>query len=894
MTPTFSPSRESPLQRLTVVVEGPLAFRMRRWQAARAGESGLQIYTLAQMAARLAGGFYRPALSEELEPAITAAFAAGGFQEIETMRQLPGVTRSAQRTLSQVWAADLILGPLASASPRVADLALLERRVLEALPPAVLAPRELRDLALHHVHLAPAILGPVVLEEVSAVVPVWRPLLRALREFVPLSWLDPAGDVEWFPGEIIRSAPKSMPTPEVVSCADPHAEAVEALRWARELIASGQARPQEIALCAPSTEPWDEHLVTLVRNAELPVCFSNGVPALSTHEGQACAALADVLLHGLSQDRIRRLMGHARRSGAPLEHLPQDWAYGLQPDATLYQLDQWRRALAAAHARRPSTVDVVAVLLPVLEMLSSGPAAAVRAGEALLNRGARILWLRALRSAPAHALEFSMGAMHVSDNRDPCASIVWCPASHLVGAARPWVRLLGLNSGQWPRRTGDDPWLPDHILPHRTLDPDPITEQDRRAFERLRARASGGCVFSRSRRDAQGRALSISPLIVAHAELTSALQRGRIPAHAFSDSDRLLARPREALATPHLAGALDCWRAWHSRDVGPHDGVVRADHHRIRAAVTRVQSATSLRLLLRDPLAFVWRYALGWSFSVEEEEPLTLNARDFGELVHELLRLAVNQLEPEPGYFKATSAQVHQALQAAVAATRTQWPLERAIPPPLLWDHTLQEAEHLAARALAFERDVQAATRCWTEVPFGQAEIPTGAWPWDPTTPVQIPGTDFFIRGNIDRLDLRWDGKAVRLSDYKTGAEPKGAESIVIGGGAELQRVTYAIAARQLLPQVQQVAARLVFLGQATPSAHKISHLDQAIAALARYVTSAAELLLQGKALPGLSERQPGDDFRLAFPADMDSYVTRKAPQIRRCVGTFAQVWKAP
>lgn len=896
MDASFNPARQSPLSRRTVVVEGPLAFHMRRWRAARAGESGLQIYTLAQLAARLAGGFCRPAVAEELEPAITAAFAAGGFAEIDAMRLLPGVTRSALRTLNQVWAADVPLAELAPTSARVADLALLEQRVLEALPAAVLPARQLRDLAMRQVQLAPAILGPVALEDVATVAPVWQPLLRALGACVPLRWDNPASwGTAWFPGDTTLSAPVGGAAPPgVVSCADPHAETVEALRWVRELIASGRAKPEDIALCAPSTEPWDEHLVTLARSADLPVCFSNGVPALSTQEGQACAALADVLLHGLSQDRIRRLLGHARRSGGPLEHLPHDWARGLQAEATLYHLDQWQRALAAAHARHPTDVNVPAMLMPILEVLTSGAAAAERAGEMLLSRTAKMLWLRALRSAPPHALEFSLAAMHVRDDRDPCASVVWCPASHLLGAPRPWVRMLGLNSGQWPRRTAEDPWLPDHVLPHRTLDPDPITEQDRRAFERLRARASGGCVLSRSRRDAQGRALSSSPLIADHIELTRALQRGRVPEHAFCESDRLLARAPEAFATPRLAAARECWQAWHRAELTTHDGLMRAGHARIRAAVGRVQSATSLRLLLRDPLAFVWRYALGWSFSVEEEEPLTLSARDFGELVHEVLRRAVNQLEPEPGYFRATSAQVEHAVQRAAMDTRAQWPLERAVPPPLLWDHTLQEARQLAARALSFEREVQAATRCWTEVPFGEPEMPSGEWPWNPTTAVVIPGTAVCIRGNIDRLDLRWDGKAMRLCDYKTGAEPKAAESIVIGGGAELQRVIYAIPARQLLPEAQQLAARLVYLGQDTPTAHRLPNLDQAISTLAHYVNGASDLLEAGRALPGLRERQPGDDFRLAFPADLEGYIRLKRASISRSFGKFTQLWSAP
>ena len=52
----------------TVIVEGPLALRMRRFAAARDGETGLQIMTLPLLAARLAGGFSRPAGPEDLAP----------------------------------------------------------------------------------------------------------------------------------------------------------------------------------------------------------------------------------------------------------------------------------------------------------------------------------------------------------------------------------------------------------------------------------------------------------------------------------------------------------------------------------------------------------------------------------------------------------------------------------------------------------------------------------------------------------------------------------------------------------------------------------------------------------------------------------------------------------
>jgi hypothetical protein len=71
------------MNRRTVVVEGPLAFRMRRRAAARGSEAGLQILTLPFLAARLAGGFRRPARSRDVEPAIRLALDAPGLGELK-------------------------------------------------------------------------------------------------------------------------------------------------------------------------------------------------------------------------------------------------------------------------------------------------------------------------------------------------------------------------------------------------------------------------------------------------------------------------------------------------------------------------------------------------------------------------------------------------------------------------------------------------------------------------------------------------------------------------------------------------------------------------------------------------------------------------------------------
>ncbi|MCP3468191.1 PD-(D/E)XK nuclease family protein [Bradyrhizobium sp. CCGUVB23] len=853
----------------------------------------MQIFTFPLLAARLAGGFSRPARLQDLDPAIRAALDAGGLAELEGVRRLPGTARSIARTLARVWQADLDLERLADHSARLAELAEIERRVRANLPAGVLTPRDLRDGALARVTHAPATLGPIEIDRVAAIALVWRPLLAALAKTVPLAWRDPGTlETTWFPGQIVVSDVGPPASISVTSCANPRAEIVEALRWMRELIASGRARPSEIAICATATEEWDEHFLVLVADSELPLHFSHGMPALASREGQACAALADVLLNGLSQDRIRRLFGHARGRSRALADLQADWSLGLRPGAALLELDQWRRALDEGAGRHADGVDPRPIVMPVLQLLARGPEAATQAGALLLGTAARTLWTEALRRAPAEALEFTLQDLRLPDGRDPGAAVAWCPASHVAGAPRPWVRMLGMTSRSWPRRAVEDPLIPSHILPRAVLDADPITERDRRAFAVIARHATQGCVLSRSRRNPQGGQLSASPLIPQGIS-PQVLKRARIPQHAFSEADRILARPDEAAASPALVAANLCWRNWRRPAVTAHDGQVRGDHPQIARAISEIQSATSLRLMLRDPLAFVWRYALGWQAVSEDDQPLALDARAYGELVHELLKHAVDALEPTPGYARASRQEIEATLAGATEAIRARWPLERSVPPALLWKHTLAAAAQLALKALTLDETFQPGTRSWTELAFGhgRAGATTHDLPWSPNAQVAIPGTEVSVQGSIDRLDLTGDGRAVRVSDYKTGVEPRRADEIVLGRGAELQRVIYAIAAGQLLPDSPRVIARLVFLGDEEPRAYRLPDVDQTIAELGSHVTAAVALLRAGRALPGPDAQEEHNDFRIALPASPATYFQIKNAAFMGAFGEFARIW---
>ncbi|MER9632231.1 hypothetical protein [Mesorhizobium sp. M0296] len=103
------------------------------------------------------------------------------------------------------------------------------------------------------------------------------------------------------------------------------------------------------------------------------------MPTLASREGQACGALDDVLLNGLSQDRLRRLFSHAAGRSRGLQNLPLNWSLGLQPGAALFELDQWLSALDAPSRLRTDGIDPRPILIPVLDMLANGLAMAERA-----------------------------------------------------------------------------------------------------------------------------------------------------------------------------------------------------------------------------------------------------------------------------------------------------------------------------------------------------------------------------------------------------------------------------------------------------------------------------------------------------------------------------------
>jgi hypothetical protein len=632
------------MKRHTVIVDGTLSFRMQRVAAARAGDHGREVATLPLLAARLAGGFSRPADHTTLIPIVVRALADLVFEELETVKARPGMARAVLASLGRVWAADIRFDDPQYASARLNDLGRIETYLRDQLPIGALLPRDLRDEAIAGVENAPATIGNLHFHRLISVDPLWRPLVKALAAVVEIRW-DALGahDRSWFPGTILPTSTRSPEQLVCDVCADPRAEVVEALRWARELLSDGITQASDIAIASADLSAWDDHMLVLAADADLPIHFASGVSALSTRAGQTCAALADAMINGLSQDRVRRL---SLLSPYLLEALPADWMKGVPTEAGLFEPEHWARSLEPLSQSDGSSI--VATLMPVLRDLDVGPKAAGKLGETLLRGKSLGLWQEALRLGPAAAMEMTLTSLRITDESDPANNIVWARAADLIGAPRKHMRLLGLSSRSWPRGDSTDPLLPDHVLNEHDLVDLPRLERDRLAFEILVSHPASGVAISRSRRSADGAFLAKSALLQ-RTVVERPLSRIRTPEHAFSEGDRLLARINDALTLPRIQSVASCWTDWTRRlEPTPHDGGFRKDHPAVARALNMPQSATSLRRLLRDPLGFVWLRALGMTAPELAVEPLQLDPVTFGDLVHELLRLTIEAIEPTP------------------------------------------------------------------------------------------------------------------------------------------------------------------------------------------------------------------------------------------------------
>lgn len=871
--------------RRTVVVADRLAMRIKRLEAARAGHHGTQVMTLPQLAARVAGGFVQAAEDDVLYRAVSASLETVELGDLDPIRPMPGTPAAALATLRKVWNADLDLDTRVSAHPRIAAMCRLDLAVRSALPNGMLVPPALAQAARLRVSHAPAILGSIECERLGDLAPCWRPLLLALASVTPVRWQAGARPVPgWLMGgaiEVVRQT-SSPASASLVSASDAGHEAIEAMRWARALLASGQARPDEIAIAAASTASFDDHFLALRTQAEFDLHFAHGVPAASTRAGQQAAALADVLVSGLTLPRLRRLARLC--ASAPLfERLPEKWLRVLPVQLAPRNAASWQQALASIPATDwPDGTDHGQDLRLVVDSLLAGAGSSDALGPQVLKGQALSLWRRALLAGPPQALMANLAALRIDDDGEPCANVCWMPAAALAASPRPYVRLLGLNSGLWPRTGSEDRLLPGHIIAARELELVAASASERLDFEAILGAGARQIVLSHARRDSRGRHIGRSALLQAFGE-PERISRHAVPLHAMSESDRLLAQPAEFRDSLLAASAAACWNDWHRAELTPHDGLVSAGHPALHHLAKRTQSASSLSKLLRYPLAYLWKYGLGWKAPDEGSDALVLDARLSGLLIHRIFEL---MLRAGQDATRDNARRPEEAMQLV----RDEWESTQPTPPRLIWRQTLAEAQKLVEAALPMLQAREGGMQLFAEVPFGGGENAAGAaLPWPNDAPIPIPGTGLVMKGYIDRLALSPDGQRAFVVDYKTGAKLK--EGTVQGGGAELQRSLYALAVRAMLGDELAVHSSLLHLRSQTELV--LENPAAVLGDLVRYLTLARANLEAGCTVIGPDSAGTYDDYKLLLPALAHAvYCKQKQEAVALALGDAAEVWE--
>ena len=143
-------------------------------------------------------------------------------------------------------------------------------------------------------------------------------------------------------------------------------------------------------------------------DANIDLHFVHGVRTVTTREGQAAAALADIVVRGLSQSRLRRLAALCRDS-APFEALPDGWLRVLPTDAPLSTPTPGTACwLGLTPEDWPDGADHAPALRAAVDLLAKGPDAAAEIGEAFLNGRALAIWRKALLAGPAASIDATL------------------------------------------------------------------------------------------------------------------------------------------------------------------------------------------------------------------------------------------------------------------------------------------------------------------------------------------------------------------------------------------------------------------------------------------------------------------------------------------------------
>ena len=216
----------------------------------------------------------------------------------------------------------------------------------------------------------------------TALEPVWQGLLTDLARHVPVVWdAGPREAPAWLDGDSYH-CPNSPPG----GSDRRDAELRDGPARGDRGVALGKGTARQRARrgrrtwrsppprLEPTTTSWRPPLPTRICRCTSPTAGARS----TTRDGQAAAALADILVHGLSQDRVRRLIALApcrARRCPPCPRVGGTCCRKVRP--SIRRCGGGRSSPRRGELAKP----VEMVLMPVIDLLHRGPEAAEQAGD---------------------------------------------------------------------------------------------------------------------------------------------------------------------------------------------------------------------------------------------------------------------------------------------------------------------------------------------------------------------------------------------------------------------------------------------------------------------------------------------------------------------------------
>lgn len=276
------------------------------------------------------------------------------------------------------------------------------------------------------------------------------------------------------------------------------------------------------------------------------------------------------------------------------------------------------------------------------------------------------------------------------------------------------------------------------------------------------------------------------------------------------------------LIVPFFPQALEALHErWEIPRLTPFDGMIEDEAvllavHRRLFPVGMTLSASALETYARCPFRYFLNTVLG---VVPQEDPellLTIQPRERGALLHEILHDFFLRVQQEQRVPLATQnpQELFQLLQTVAHAHFAAFAVTRVTGLPVVWEVEQERLLEQLTLLLTWEIDNgQDFLPAAFEVQFGTERVDTASTilPPDAVRLGLDDGSAIHLRGRIDRIDVSADARQARILDYKSGKLVRGR----FAGGTALQLPLYLHAVRRLRPDLQWVGADYVYVNRA-------------------------------------------------------------------------------